>query len=31
MSNITFDYSANLVFNKGEDSFRKYTYRDIGT
>lgn len=31
MANITFDYSANLVFNKGEDSFRKYTYRDIGT
>lgn len=31
MANLTFDYSANLVFNKGEDSFRKYTYRDIGT
>ena len=31
MANISFDYSANLVFNKGEDSFRKYTYRDIGT
>lgn len=31
MANISFDYSANLVFNKEEDSFRKYTYRDIGT
>lgn len=31
MSNISLDFSANEVFRKGEDSFRKYTYRDIGT
>lgn len=31
MANKTFDFSANAVFRQGEDSFRKYTYRDIGT
>lgn len=31
MANISLDYSANLVFRNGDDSFRKYTYRDIGT
>lgn len=31
MANISFDFSAKQIFNNGEDSFRKYTYRDIGT
>ena len=31
MANVSLDFSANMVFNKSEDSFRKYTYRDIGT
>lgn len=31
MANKSFDFSANAIFKKGEDSFRKYTYRDIGT
>lgn len=31
MANVSFDFSAGAVFRKGEDSFRKYTYRDIGT
>lgn len=31
MANISLDFSANAIFKKGEDSFRKYTYRDIGT
>ena len=31
MANVSFDFSANSVFRKGDDSFRKYTYRDLGT
>ena len=31
MANKMFDFSANAIFKQGEDSFRNYTYRDIGT
>lgn len=31
MANIELDYSATPIFKNGQNSFRKYTYRDIGT
>lgn len=31
MANIQLDYSAAKIFNNGDNSFRKYIYRDIGT
>lgn len=31
MANIILDYSSTNIFHNGQNSFRKYTFRDIGT
>lgn len=31
MANISLDFSAAKIFNNGDNSFRDYIYRDIGT